>query len=132
MRRLDVDEVDVHAIDLAHELRQRVQARLDPPEVVLVQPVTRERLQRLQLDTLRPVGDQLLARPTCRTDALVQVVELHFGNVDFEGADFGGRLSVGAHRVSFRRWEQSVPAEQNFALRGAVPGVLRVERHSFA
>jgi hypothetical protein len=27
VRRLDVDEVDVHAVDLGHELRQRVQAR---------------------------------------------------------------------------------------------------------
>ena len=97
VRRPDVDEVDVHAIDLADELRQRVQARLDPPEVVLVQPVTRERLQRLQLDTLRPVGDELLARPTCRADACAQVVELLFGNVDVEGADLGGCLCRGAH-----------------------------------
>ena len=52
VRRLDVDEVDVDAIDLGQELRQRIQARLHPPEVVLVQPVTGERLQRLQLDPL--------------------------------------------------------------------------------
>ena len=32
VRRLDVDEVDVHAVDLGDELRQRVQLRLDPPE----------------------------------------------------------------------------------------------------
>ena len=65
VRRLDVDEMDVHAIDLAHELRQRVQARRDPPEVVFVLPVARELLQRSQLDALRPVGGQLLARPAC-------------------------------------------------------------------
>ena len=104
VRRLDVDEVDVDAIDLADELRQRVQARLDPPEVVFVQPVTRERLQRPELDTLRSVGDQLLARPTCRADASAQIVELLLGNVDLEGADVGGRLCGGAHGVSLARW----------------------------
>ena len=86
MRRLDVDEVDVDAIDLADELRKRIQARRDPPEVVFVLPVTREGLQRPELDTLRSVGGQLLARPTCRADASAKIVELLFGNVDLEGA----------------------------------------------
>ena len=40
--RLHVDEVDVHAVDLSDELRQRVQPLRDAPEVVLVQPVTTE------------------------------------------------------------------------------------------
>ena len=103
VRRPDVDEVDVHAVDLADELRQRVQARLDPPEVVLVQPVPRERLQRRQLDALRPVGDQLLARPARRADARAQIVELLVGNVDVEGADVGGCLCRRAHGVSSSR-----------------------------
>ena len=106
MRRLDVDEVDVHAVDLADELRQRVQTRLDPPEVVLVQPVTRERLQRLQLDALRAVGRQLGARPACRADALAQVVQLLCGDVDLEGARLGGCACGGAHGVSSPRWVQ--------------------------
>jgi hypothetical protein len=50
--RLDVDEVDVDAVDLRHELRKRVQARLDPPEVVLGSPVAGERLQGFELDSL--------------------------------------------------------------------------------
>ena len=87
-----MDEVDVHAVDLGDELRQRVQPRLDPPEVVLVQPVARERLQRRELHALRPVGDQLLARPARRGDASAQVVELLLGNLDLEGADVGGCL----------------------------------------
>ena len=45
VRRRDVDEVDVHGVDLRDELRQLVQPRLDPPEVVLVQPVAGERLR---------------------------------------------------------------------------------------
>jgi hypothetical protein len=42
VRRPDVDEVDVQAVDLGHELRQGVQPRLEPPEVVLGLPVLRE------------------------------------------------------------------------------------------
>jgi hypothetical protein len=37
-----LDEVDVHAVDLGDELRQRVQPLRDAPEVVLVQPVATE------------------------------------------------------------------------------------------
>ena len=44
VRGSDVDEVDLHAVELRHKLRQVVQPRLDPPEVVLVQPVAGERL----------------------------------------------------------------------------------------
>ena len=92
-----MDEVDVHTIDLADELRQRVQARLDPAEVVLVPPVPRDRLQRRQPDTLRPVGDQLPARPACRADPFAQIIELLSGDVEVEGADRGGCLCRGAH-----------------------------------
>src|SRR5262249_51189619 len=52
VRRLDVDEVDVDAINLSNELRKRVQARLDPPEVVHGPPVAGERLQGFELDPL--------------------------------------------------------------------------------
>ena len=38
VRRLHVDEVDVHAVDLGHELRQRVQSRLARAPVVLASP----------------------------------------------------------------------------------------------
>ena len=50
--RLDVDEVDVEAIDLRDELRQRVQPRLEPPEVVLGGPVAHELLHRRELHAL--------------------------------------------------------------------------------
>jgi hypothetical protein len=104
VRRLDVDEVDVDAIDLGDELRQRVQPRLDPSEVVLVQPVLRERLQRLQLNSLRPVFGQLLTRPACRGDALAEVVDDLLGNVDFKGTDRGCAFHGGAHLDSFGWW----------------------------
>ena len=44
VRRADVDEVEIHAVDLGDELRQRVQPLRDAPEVVLVQPVATEGL----------------------------------------------------------------------------------------
>ena len=60
--RPDVDEVDVHPVDLRRELRQRVQSRFAPAPVVVRRPVAGERLDRRQLHALRPVGDELLRR----------------------------------------------------------------------
>ena len=87
VRRLDVDEVDVHAVDLGRELRQRVQLRLEPAPVVVGRPVARERLERLELDALRAVRDELLGRPARRGDAAAEVGQLVVRNVDVEGAD---------------------------------------------
>ena len=52
VRRRDVDEMNVDAVDLRDELRQLIQPRLDPSEVVLVQPVPGERLHRGELYAL--------------------------------------------------------------------------------
>jgi hypothetical protein len=95
--RAHVDEVDVDAVDLGDELRQRVQPRFDAPEGVLVQPVVRERLQRRQLHALRSVGDQLFARPARRGDAPAQVVNLLLRDLDAEGPDVGCCLDGCAH-----------------------------------
>src|SRR3954462_2204453 len=54
-----VDEVDIHAVDLPRELRERVQPRFDPPQVVVGRPVAGKRLNRRQLHALRPVFDEL-------------------------------------------------------------------------
>jgi hypothetical protein len=63
VRGPDVDEVDVEAVDLGYELRQGVQPRLQPPEVVLGPPVASECLHRRKLDALRPVRDGLALGP---------------------------------------------------------------------
>ena len=76
VRRRDMDEVDVHAVDLRDELRQFVQPRLDAPEVVLVQPIAGEGFGRGKLHALRPFVDQLLARPACRGDTPSQIANL--------------------------------------------------------
>ena len=53
--RLDVNEVDVDAVDLGRELRQGVELRLGLAPVVVVLPVVRELVQRRQLHALRPI-----------------------------------------------------------------------------
>jgi hypothetical protein len=59
VRRSDVDEVDFEAVDLGHELRQGVEPRLDPPEVLVGSPVARELLHGRQLHALRTIRDGL-------------------------------------------------------------------------
>jgi hypothetical protein len=81
-------------VDLGGELRQCVQALLDAPEVVVARPVVREGLERRQLDALRAIIDELLARPARRGDAPAEVVDLVLRNVD---AEVGGGLDGGAH-----------------------------------
>src|ERR687884_529939 len=76
---------------------QRVQARLDPPEVVVGLPVACELLQRRELDALRPIFDELLAGPARRRDAPAQVVDLLLRNLDVEGAYLGRALVGGTH-----------------------------------
>src|SRR5947199_4206411 len=55
MRRLDMDEVDVHAVDLGREPGQGVERRLGLAPVVVGLPVARELLNRRQLHALRPI-----------------------------------------------------------------------------
>jgi hypothetical protein len=95
--RLHVDEVDVNPVDLGRELRQRVQPRFDAAEVVVGRPRSCELTQRRQPHALRPIFDQLLARPTRRSDATAQIVDLLSGNVDLERADADGCLDGAAH-----------------------------------
>ena len=83
----DVHEVDVHAVDLSGELRQRVQPGFDPPSVVLCRPVLAQRLHRGQLHTLRAVADKLPARPARRRQPAPQIVERVFGDLHGERSD---------------------------------------------
>jgi hypothetical protein len=55
-----MDEVDVEVVDLGQELRESVQPRLEPPEVVVVAPVPDELLHRRHWHPLRVIGDGLL------------------------------------------------------------------------
>ena len=95
VRRADVDEVDVDAIDLGHEVRQGREALLERAPVVLGGPVASERLDRVQAHTLGrirfPVG------PPGRFDASTEVCELLVRDAEGELAD-GIRAGRGASR----------------------------------
>ena len=73
--RAHVDEVDVHAVDLRHELREGIQLGLGLPPVVLGRPVAGELLDRRELHALRPILDELLGGQARRSSALAKVVE---------------------------------------------------------
>ena len=92
MPRPDVDEVDLHPVDLCPELRQRVQSRLALAPVVVARPVAGQLLQRRQLHALRSIRDQLLAGPARRRDAPAQLGEFLFGNLDLERTYVDGRF----------------------------------------
>jgi hypothetical protein len=81
-----MDEVDVEAVDLRHELRQRIQPLREPRHVVGAVPVTKERLGGRQLYALRVVLDGLLPGQSCRPDPTVQVVNCPIWEVNTEWA----------------------------------------------
>ena len=99
MLRPHVDEVDVHAVDLGRELRQRVQPRFDAPEVVVGRPVSGELLEGRQLDALRAIVDEFLAGPARRLDAPAEVGDLLLRDIDVELPNVGG-CDGGAHEDS--------------------------------
>src|SRR5918996_1454585 len=96
-----MDEVDLDPVDLGRELRQRVQPRLQSLEVVLGAPVAGEFLDRRQLDALRPIWDEFLARPARRGEALAQFVDLFLRNIDVEGANLGCPFDGSTHNDLF-------------------------------
>ena len=111
--RAHVDEVDVHAVDLGDELREGIEPLLDPPEVVLVLPVARQRLRRRELDALRAVGGKLLARPAGRGEASSEVVDRLPGKLDVEWPDRRSGLDSDAHEDLPR--SSSDPASRPYA-----------------
>jgi hypothetical protein len=95
VRRTHVDEVDVHPVDLGRELRQRVQPRLHPAQVVVGRPVAGEFLDRRQLHALRAVLDQLPGRPARHGEAAAQVGQRLLRNLHVERTDAGQLLDCG-------------------------------------
>ncbi len=84
---LDLNEVNVHAVDVRHELRQRIQLRLRLAPVVARAPVLHQGLQPGQLRTLRLIGDGFLIGPARGSNAPAEINERGFGHVDAEGTD---------------------------------------------
>ena len=134
VRRPHVDEVDVLAVDLGLELRQRVQPRFARTPVVIGRPVAGELLDRGQLHALRPVFDQLRGGPARRGDAPPKVGDRFVGHVDLEGTDvsFGGHKSPPPGLVS--RWRTAGPVGSGRAFQGhdlrPAPAEWLVSAHS--
>src|SRR3954464_4057839 len=123
MTRTDVDEVDVHPVDIGDELRKRVQLRFRLPPVVAFAPVPDELPQPVQRHALRLIG--FLVRPPCGGDAAAEVLERRLRHLSFEGQYrvIFGRLGVargGKDAKSKRQcsrhlvklhWRASLPGE---------------------
>ena len=97
MRRADVDEVDLDAVDLGRELRRGVHPCLASAPVVLRRPVPDELLDRRQLHALRTIRDEFLTRPTRLGDPALKVLQGLLRDVDLKRADVDGALNGGAH-----------------------------------
>jgi hypothetical protein len=87
MTRLDVDELDIDAVDRRHELRQGIQLRLRLTPVVVGSPVLDEWLDLRELHTLRLIRDGLALGPSRRHHPPPEVGECLVGHVNAEGAD---------------------------------------------
>jgi hypothetical protein len=90
--RLDVDEVNVDAVDLGHELRVGIELGLGLPPVVVRRPVMCERLERRKLDALGPISDELLGGPARGRDPFTKLNELFLRDVHPKRPD--GRVVV--------------------------------------
>src|SRR4051794_27432444 len=84
MLRTDVNEMDVDAVDVRHELRQSVQPRFHLAPVVRGPPVAHQLLEFCELDTLRPIQDGLLIRPSRGGEAPTEIDEILLRNGDPE------------------------------------------------
>jgi hypothetical protein len=99
----------------------RVQPRLEPPEVVLGAPVTHELLHRCELHALRPIRDGLPFGPPRRGEPLTEVLDRLLGDVDGEGSDGlvvleADHLVVGLRRLGSLS-HRSLPPAPRFAAR---------------
>ena len=86
--RAYVDEMDIDAVDLRDELRQRVESRLHLAPIVVRPPILHELLDGFQSHALRLIGDDLAIRPARCLQTVAQVDKRVLGDVDVEGANF--------------------------------------------
>ena len=92
--RADMEEVDIHTVDLGDELAGGVQPRLTRPPIVVVPPVIDEIAQGSKRHALRPIVHRLAFGPAGRVDPTVQVIEVGLGDRQREGANFGHAAGI--------------------------------------
>ena len=93
LRGPHVEEVDAEAVELGAELRERVEARLGRPPVVLRRPVRAQLLHVRERDALRPVVDGLGLGPAGASQPLPEVDEILVRDVDAERHDLVGHAN---------------------------------------
>ena len=96
MTRAHMNEVDVHAVDRRHELRQGVELGFGLSPVVAGAPMLDERLELRELYALRLVIDRLPVGPARVRDAAAEVLERRLRHLNCERPDRAifGRLGV--------------------------------------
>ena len=82
MRGADVNEINIEAVDLGHELRQGVQLRFGLSPVVAFAPIFNERLELAELDALRLVIIDKVPFPALQ-DPLLDARREHAGKDSF-------------------------------------------------
>src|SRR5687768_4584335 len=87
MFRSNLDEMNVHPVDLGHELRYGVQSRLTFLPVVIRLPIACEFLHRRELHTLRFIPDRFPLGPLGRFDALAQAANFRSREAHTKWAD---------------------------------------------
>src|SRR5579884_2395449 len=117
--RPHVEEVDALAVDLRDELVERVEPRLLLAPVVPVPPVLDELAQVAELRAVVPArARDLLGKPRAR-EALAQVVENCFGDVDREPFDRSHELDATAPSAGGARRRRRLPVGTQLAVRAA-------------
>jgi hypothetical protein len=116
MSRAHVDEVDVQAVDLRHELRQGVELGLGLAPVIVCAPIADERFHIRKWYALRLVVHGLPVGPTGHEQTPAKIGKIVIGHIYAKGPDGvartsrsgSGRRPGGADREAGRRcWRQA-------------------------
>src|SRR5713101_5317823 len=83
--------MNANPVDLGPVLREGVDASLKAAPVILVAPVSNERLGFLEGDALRPVADGFPLRPPRGRQPTFQIVQRRLWHMDLERCDVFGR-----------------------------------------
>src|SRR5260370_33148297 len=94
--------MNANPVDLGPVLREGVDASLKAAPVILVAPVSNERLGLLEGDALRPVADGFPLRPPRGCQPTFQIVQRRLWHMDLERVDALGRRRGGDPRSVLR------------------------------
>src|SRR6202008_1671374 len=75
LRGANVDEMNANPVDLGPVLREGVDASLKAAPVILVAPVSNERLSLLEGDALRPVANSFPLRPPRGRQSTLEIID---------------------------------------------------------